>query len=220
MKTTYVERTIKGTRWEGSLDGGKTWHRGVPVSFTAENAEKCFDGRKTQTRRLMDPQPKSLNWAGGNASGGISVGGRDWHPRFCIGDIFYIREPWRTDMAYDKIKPTDLPCGAPILFDCALDPKGYQNPGKLRPAMFLQRRFARPARYQVTAVRCERVDQIGEEDAQAEGIEWRQYGIHPKRSTTICRNGFEKLWNSIHTKPGTRFEDSPWVWAYTFKRVV
>jgi hypothetical protein len=220
----YIERTTKGTRWEASLDGGKTWHRGGPVSFTAENAQKCFDGLKTQTRRLLRPQP-SANYRDGIPFTMLwdedeqQHWRRDIKPSFAVGDIFYIREPWRTDMAHDKIKPTDLPGGAPILFDCALDPKGYLNPGKLRPAMFLQRRFARPARYQVTEVRCERVNEISEKDAEAEGIEWRQYGIYPKRSTTICRNGFEKLWNSINTKPGTRFEDNPWVWAYTFRRV-
>lgn len=143
-----------------------------------------------------------------------------YSPRYRVGDMLYIREPWRTDVLLDKLKPSALNGGEPIWF--AGEPQEKHpcyRPGKLRPAMFLQRRFARLARYQITAVRCERVNEISEEDAEAEGIEWRQYGIYPKRSTTICRNGFEKLWNSIHTERGTHFEDGPWVWAYTFKRV-
>lgn len=54
---TYQERPKGATGAEASLDGGKTWRRCVPISFTAENAQKCFDGVKTQTRRLVNPQP-------------------------------------------------------------------------------------------------------------------------------------------------------------------
>lgn len=260
----YIERTTNGTRWEASLDGGKTWHRGGPVSFTADNAQKCFDGQKTQTRRLMNPQPasdtnKMMPWPHAKTlslptpdsfvafrrDGSFSESKR-WKPTFRVGGIFYIREPWRTDIAHDKIKPTELPGGAPILFDCALDPKSYLNPGKLRPAMFLQRRFARPARYQITAVRCERVNEISEEDALAEGVKWLP-DLKGSCGQQVCKTGafhawlggssigmptakqaFLYLWNFVHSTgktrysggtPGSRFEDAPWVWAYTFRRV-
>ena len=75
---------------------------------------------------------------------------------------------------------------------------------------------------EITAVKAERVNQISEADALAEGVkpsdalEPHHLNIPPMLG---CVAGFHHLWNSIQQKPGTRFEDGPWVWAYTFRRV-
>lgn len=82
------------------------------------------------------------------------------------------------------------------------------RPGKLRQAMHMPLRFSRPARYEVTAVRCERVNQISREDAQAEGC---------VEVNEPAQYDFEILWNSIHG-PGA-FERGSWVWVYEFRRI-
>lgn len=189
---------------------GLCWRRLLPVRFTAENAQKVHDGVKTQTRRLLTPQPKDIApWAG--RDGGFTFDGVRYSPRYRVGDALWIQEPWRTHKFQDTKKPTLLPENAAVKYEGkpTHDLIG-SDAGKLRPAMFLQLRFARPHRYEVVAVRCERVNRITAKDAEAEG----------------CGGGdgscdrFGDLWNSIYDAPGARFEDAPWVFAYTFRRVV
>lgn len=134
-------------------------------------------------------------------------------PRYKVGDILWVKQNWRTEARFDKVKPSLLPDDAKIYFEGDETPDWKR--GKLRPAMFLQRRFARPARYEVTGVKCERVDAISWRDAIAEGCEyceWAVAEIQPEES-------FKFLWNSIHSAPNTRFDDGPFVWCYTFRRV-
>lgn len=225
MKSTYQERPcIPGPGWSATLDG-QHWHRLLPMSFTGPNAQKCYDRQKTQTRRLLNPQPGSVAAQGVQAWAHANDGGKLIAPRYRVGEFFYIREPWRTNKGLDNVKPSLLTDAAPIGYEGERT-QGYWN-GKLRPAMFLQRRFARPARYQITAVRCERVNAISENDSEAEGIVQddelcRQAERIQRRRRDYykpCVLGFKRLWDSIHNEPGTRFDDGPWVWAYTFKRV-
>ena len=80
----------------------------------------------------------------------------------------------------------------------------------------------------VLEVRAERLQDITEEDAIAEGIErvssvgpmrafgWRDYGggrgfIHPVES-------FRSLWDSINAKRGFGWNANPWVWGVTFAK--
>lgn len=213
---TYLERPLGKTGAEASLDGGKTWRRVIGITMTAANAQKCFDGTKTQTRRLMNPQPtKTFEYLTVLDDEACTAGSDDevieeWKLHFRVGEILYIREPWKTYVVHDRTKPTDLPDGCPIFYYPEIQ---TGRTGKLRPAMFLPRRFARPARYEVTAVKCERVNAISHKDVLAEGVgkaDWPWAFLH---------RDWKLLWNSIHMKPCTRFEDARYVWCYEFKRI-
>ena len=128
-------------------------------------------------------------------------------PRYHVGDVLWVQEPWRTGNSTDKIKPTCLHQETPVYYEGA-DNAPDSGFGKLRPGRFLPLRFARPARYEVTEVRLERVNEISESDAFNEGC---------ADADPIA--AFYRLWNSIYDAPGTRFDDKPWVFAYTFKRI-
>jgi hypothetical protein len=79
----------------------------------------------------------------------------------------------------------------------------------------------------LTDVRVQRVQEIGEGDARAEGVLWvpghgeiAQADLEEGYSTYLdCRQGFQVLWNSINAKRGFGWDVNPWVWAITFKRV-
>lgn len=210
----YVERTIKGSAWEASLDGGKTWRRGKAMTCSAVEAQKCFNGVKTQARWIVKSAWQTLP-----LNNSCYYADAMSRAPFQIGDIFYIREPWRTTHFFDGCKPSELSPRPPttIYYEGNL-PNVLNKPGKLRPAMFLQRRFARPARYQVTAVRCERVNKISDVDAKTEGCV-RVAGTTEDDFAQTTVDAFEILWNSTHKKPGARFEDGPWVWVTEFRRV-
>lgn len=58
---------------------------------------------------------------------------------------------------------------------------------------------------EVTQVRVQRLQEISEEDAIAEGVS--------------SVEDFKTLWNFINKEPGTRWTDNPWVWVYDFKPI-
>lgn len=230
----YQERPKGKTSAEASLDGGQTWRRCVPVSFTAENAQKVHNGTKTQTRRLLNPQPLGDGemqkhshadlWMWKKRGSGFTK--EEFRPRYRVGDVLWCQESWRTEIRFDNLKPTELPASARIHYEGSSE--SWRGPlanhdlncGKLRPGRFLPLRFARPHRYEVVAVRCERVNAISGKDCEAEGIacgDTTRPG-HRKPDSEL-KADFRRLWNSIHTAPGTRFEDAPWVFAYTFRKV-
>jgi|GEM_PF-6940849 len=99
--------------------------------------------------------------------------------------------------------------------DCNSPAAPHELIGGLRPAMFLQRRFSRPARYEVVGVKCERVNEISGADIRAEGMTQDEYEKAPGDLAW-----YRDLWNSIHAAHGTRFDAWPFVCAYEFRRVL
>jgi len=86
-----------------------------------------------------------------------------------------------------------------------------------QPSIYMPRRFCR-LRLELTEVRVERLQSIGEADAQAEGVRkgaqmHRPHGI-PNDS---YRLGFKHAWDTINGHAS--WPTNPWVWAVSFKRV-
>lgn len=69
-------------------------------------------------------------------------------------------------------------------------------------------------RIRITGIRRERLRDISEEDALAEGMFKER---HPIALKPVTR--YMQLWNSIHKKPGIRWEDAPEVWVLEFECV-
>lgn len=70
-----------------------------PILMTPENAQKCHDGTKTQTRRLIKPQPKVVHALYSDASIETERIFRDGDQRIhcpygTVGDRLYVREPF------------------------------------------------------------------------------------------------------------------------------
>ena len=160
----------------------------IIMSATSMRGLLAEPPRKFQTRRVFDPQPYPLEGRPGywNASG--CVGGRivisdnellRLHRRPLVGDRLWTREAWRVAAAFNNVKPRDLPHGIAIQFNGMSD----YEPGRLRAAMHLPR-WASRVTLTVSAVRVERLQDISEADARAEGIE---------------RDGnYRSLWESLH----------------------
>lgn len=134
------------------------------------------------------------------------------HLPYAPGDQLYVREAWRADSQLDGIKPRDMSKGEPILYevDGTLRTTGCSmiKAGKLRPSIFLPR-WASRLWLSVTDVRVQRLQEISEADAVAEGAEREAAGPY--------RLAFAGLWNSLHTKPGETWEANPWIVAVSFE---
>lgn len=77
-------------------------------------------------------------------------------------------------------------------------------------------RWASRLTLEITGVRCERLCEITEEDAKAEGVEPYSRGYTDQAT---CQWAFQELWNSINAKRGFGWDANPWVWVVEFKRV-
>lgn len=107
----------------------------------------------------------------------------------------------------------------------------YAEPGMVwhyKHARFMQKHLSRLT-LEITDVRVQRVQEISEEDAEAEGIvnwghrdgePWNHWRVADTRieedSPLPC---FEQLWDSINFARGYGWDAKPWVWALTFKRI-
>lgn len=193
-----------------------------PILFSALMVRAILADEKTQTRRVVKPQPDIID-SDGNArkykplevvlNGELVVmhgppdDPRDARyvdrpipcPYGMVGDRLWVRETWAWHPD----------CGGAIYR--ATDPGWDDNDYgiKWRPSIFMPR-WASRLTLEVVSVRVERVQDISAADKEAEGLHENQ-GYGPA--------AFESLWNEINGKRGYGWEVNPWVWRVEFKRV-
>lgn len=184
----------------------------------------------------------------GEPPGGLHSGVATVRPRLRPGDAIWIREAWQTGSALDDEAPSMLaawaraggcePCG-PLRYvadgttrdEHLLDPGSHYGPtwGRRRPGIHMPRWACRLV-LEITAVRAQKVQDISDEDARAEGCtghdpepvaEGGTVYAWPGRSSAPCpRAHFAVLWDSINgQRPGASWAANPWVWAITYRRV-
>jgi hypothetical protein len=184
---------------------------------------------KRQTRRLLKTGPRCPPECLRHVPCGICGLGRDYAP----GDLLWVRESWRTLHKNDCLAPRNLaPDISKITYEA--DPE-RRNPlwafGKLRPGIFLPR-WASRLTLEVIDVKVERLQDISEEDAIAEGVEfetadppfWYVPDIWPHSITAVGveeREGrraercYGKLWD--HINGFGSWDANAWIVAVTFR---
>lgn len=213
-----------------------------PIIFSAPMVRALLAGTKTQTRRLVGSKaPEGSTSAGVFSSSSEGVTNRwSWlsgDPRDCDtweflgdftlpfrpGDRLWVREGWRTESDYyNDLKPTELSGEERVLFDADADWSQNKSVGRRR-ASFHMPRWASRITLAVTDVRVERLQEISEADARAEGASYHSGGDvnhsgwrHDWKDVHAdARSSFRRLWNSIHGQGA--WEANPWVVALTFK---
>jgi hypothetical protein len=85
-------------------------------------------------------------------------------------------------------------------------------------------RWASRLTLEVTGVRVERLEDISETDAIAEGMDTIRFTpgdySHPTYdlNKSIAQNNFSSLWDSLYAKRGFGWDANPWVWVIEFKK--
>lgn len=207
-----------------------------PLLCSAEMVRAILEGRQTQTRRPVKPQPakcrhKDDAWI--------------WRPhhtqlepllrlieRKCPfgqpGDRLWVRETWRlsTSDDCDCYEPCSCKIGTPIYRASWSDDKDGGDP-PWRPSNHMPRKFSRIT-LEVVNVRVERLQDISESDAKAEGVE-REFEIdaftfiggkswNVDKASTHCL-GFKHTWRSCYPKGDFAWDKNPFVWVVGFKRL-
>jgi hypothetical protein len=211
-----------------------------PILFSGSMVKAILEGRKTQTRRVVNPQPITeiigyryeqsdplgLPWRGILLDGSTTCG------RVCpygkVGDRLWVRETHHLvtkylgkDLSREKRQYVVLKDGAQMYQDAHYYPgSGNYAPGAFdgliwRPSIYMPR-WASRITLETTEVRVQRLQEISGNDAREEGV-WSPEDTMPRSSSYRIKE-FADGWNVINGKrKGCSWADNPWVWAITFK---
>lgn len=188
-----------------------------PILFSASMVEAILADTKTQTRRVIRPQPDEDGLAHivmpepepfwRDAGSGI------YRPPGMPGDRLWVKETWGVLAAYDQLAPRDVPDDTRINY--AAD--GFALPGRARPSIFMRRWMSRLT-LEITDVRVQRLQDISEDDARAEGVPPVVFMASGGFREESYAPAFEILWNQINGERAP-WSANPWVWCLTFRRV-
>jgi hypothetical protein len=213
-----------------------------PILFSAPMVRAILEGRKSQTRRILKPQPFDDGyfegavyldrvWVDGDARFSATAVGGDVREcivrtRFAVGDRLWVREACRAEEMPDGIDGVRYAAdgawqvieNTPEASDAWAKLYHYRGRGKGGignpvPSIHMPR-WASRITLEVTAVKVERLQDISETDATAEGC---RHHHDPAGDGQNVIEQFSYLWQSIHG-PGS-WEANPWVVALTFRRV-
>jgi hypothetical protein len=216
-----------------------------PIDFNDEMVSALRKGRKSQTRRLVDPQPWPITkesfmmigatqgdwgWSTGSPSSTIvsckATGptdyAKDYSPYGQIGDHLWVRESFSrrmdcedgTDKALHYLHYKNG-------YNGSLDME-WHSYEKWQPAKKMPR-WASRILLEITDIRLQRLQDISEEDAIAEGAGTAMFEVlvpgraGPLRSPMCYKAGFACLWDKIYRKKDLGWYVNPWVWIYSFK---
>ncbi|MBX3579938.1 MAG: hypothetical protein KF723_22270 [Rhizobiaceae bacterium] len=217
-----------------------------PIIFSGPMIRALLDGRKTQTRRVLKNAGYEPHWRPElstrgewllvanheDCRGRISAG-----VRYAVGDLLWVREAI-APRYFNGGKPAYRADWSAAAADVAKEPKWT-------PSIHMPRTASRIT-LKVTGVQVERLNDISDDDCEAEGIEsdlWDMCAVYRDYTGTkddwfytwpdafddnglrycewgkdIQRKSFRSLWESIHG-PGS-WEANPWVVALSFDAIL
>lgn len=225
-----------------------------PILFSGPMVRAILEGRKTQTRRILALRGhKSFSHFGRSDTPGYVWHFRDaeqrWHDLsdgglrnllpFTVSDRLWVREAFRGGKGYDAC-PHAAQTWWPVNYEADGAPADadMEIAGKLRPSIHMPR-WASRLTLTVTDIRVQRLQDISERDALAEGIRYENVivdtncygGAHTEETADRYWNGtepddfegheyaadaFADLWDGLNAKRGFGWDANPWVCALTF----
>ena len=202
-----------------------------PVLFSGEMVQAIRAGRKTQTRRVMKPQPKGVvgktwpdpdSWAWPSSLARTMVDineARSLSPYGCRGDRLWVRETfallWPGEGPPENAQENRVEYradGDPSRFPGEWPPESAKDAERprWRPGIFMPRWASRIV-LEVTRVRIEQVQEISEQDAAAEGVR----PLQMDRGSYLP--SFEGLWDTINAPRGYGWSTNPWVFVIEYR---
>ena len=185
-----------------------------PILFSGEMVRAILDGRKTQTRRVVKPQPKPSSFKSDEELSWRQAWNLPKCPYGVPGDRLWVRET--IEVLSFGAGTAQIQYRADGSTRIIGDRKLPDRLGSI-PSIHVPRQASRIT-LEVTDVRVERLQDISEEDAQAEGIHQPAIGnISVAQKMGVCRYGFANVWESINGEES--WDANPWVWVVEFKEV-
>jgi hypothetical protein len=194
-----------------------------PILFSAPMVRALLAGTKTQTRRAVKPQPVQQRegwswWSKALGAGHLHTAAdamvrlmEPYCPYGAPGDRLWVRETWaRDDEDAALFYRADVGTGNEAddwQHNIDVGASGY----RWRPSIHMPRAASRIT-LEITAVRVERLQDISEADAFAEGIP----GNLLHRAQGWAPRAYRLLWEQINGAGS--WDANPWVWVVEFRR--
>lgn len=198
-----------------------------PILFSGSMVRAILAGTKTQTRRALPTMetlgrieyPGKRDWRGISrvnwldTAEGMAAAVREC-PHGTVGTKLWVRETWAVPHRYDGHGPSNIPVLGVRTHYAATEERGGL---RWRPSIHMPR-WASRITLEITGVRVERLHDISEADAMAEGV-----NVHPdhhgKPRTSIYSpvQAYRDLWESINGQGS--WAVNPWVWVISFHRL-
>ncbi|MDP2729629.1 MAG: hypothetical protein Q8O55_04025 [Dehalococcoidales bacterium] len=204
------------------------------ILFKPDMIKAIVDGLKSQTRRVIKPQPVNADYWTYHNSGAFYPNTKDAdpkliHPRYQVGNVVYIKEAyyaygfWRQFTECDKKHWEFFQDDSFGVYYPDTKPSwkiakhGFGDVGWYkRSPLFLPEKYARYF-IKITDVRTERLQEITEEDAIAEGILLK--AVMTKSSLVVDEpsyvTSYAMLWDFINKD--YQWGSNPFVWHYEFE---
>jgi hypothetical protein len=199
-----------------------------PILFSKPMVFAIMDGIKTQTRRVVKPQPDEYAAMQGDQCMLVHDSSPDMHNSELIacpygkpGDQLWVKETVWVDAdtkefkwyAHQRIFKVDR----------------VRDNARLWPSIHMKRAWSR-IQLEITGIRVERLQDISEDDAKAEGVEsdhtefemiyWVEgvtgYKLS-ERYAASAKEAYQRLWETINGDGS--WDANPWVWVVEFKVV-
>ena len=200
------------------------------INFTQAMFHAVIEGRKTQTRRIMKPQPICDEKGNPTAEWENII---DCKPRYKVCETLHIKEPYKIELIGGKYKVTFAFSDIVVDLPQSVSPEGIlkvQNLMRKSKTGYCNKLFVVkglseyfPHKIEITGVKAERLNDISDEDCLKEGIferekwslgKYYQYEWNGEKFQTP-QQAFAALIDSINGK-GT-WNSNLWVWVYEFK---
>lgn len=220
-----------------------------PILFSGPMVRAILAGQKTQTRRVMRLEPGGNGYgrlcrAGRYIEVGaygptwipVGSGPRELCPRdvwvqyaaYQPGDILWVKETWKVEeltSGLDGILFQSDNAFIPIedsaeAADRWMEARYIGKCGDRWKSPYFMPKWVSRLRLKVADVRVQRLQDISEEDALAEGTQEPslcELGGMLAQAAWSERQVYQRLWDSINAKRGYSWASNPWVWAYTFR---
>lgn len=197
-----------------------------PILFSGAMVRAILSGQKTQTRRVVNPYPPeersiipylpSAIVPQQDGTFAAYTDGRKAKEFRCPygqpGDRLWVRETFAAAIYSDGMRFVEYKADRSLSdFDGYDDPAG----GRWRPSIHMPR-WASRITLEITDVRVERLQDISEADAEAEGVDFLRH-VHDGDEGLTARQLFDCLWSSINGDES--WPSNPWVWVIEFKVV-
>lgn len=206
-----------------------------PILMCSSMVRATLAGLKTNTRRIVKPQVKGLH-------NDPTVENPDKHPLIWVWrhdvewdrwiwrkcpfgkpeDRLYVRETWRLhDEDYSDPPVSELAQAVRQQDVHYRADEPEQDGAGWRPSIHMPR-WASRITLEITDIQVERLHEITEAGAKAEGLssgEDRSYS-HAEHGLpyTPYKDAFEALWDKLYGKKHS-WLSNPWVWSIRFKRI-
>ncbi len=198
-----------------------------PILYSAQMVRAYFQGIKCQTRRprgleKINQNPKEFNLIVADPQNNIFQFHDTYNgdlikikcPYGCVGDELWGKETWAVDAVWDDKKPSEITGVVKVWY--AADGNKSNFVGRTRSSMFMPK-WASRIHQEITGLKCQRLQDMTEADAIAEGMTGRFYQEATGGLLSCAKDVYHWYWDKLN---GDRYpwSSNPWVFVLQYPR--